>query len=82
MKIRRIKTLPIEIFKTANQLNPNFMKIIFTSKTNSLGNSRNILNRGQVRFASAKCAHIFTNYERSLVIIGVFRHLRIFAKQR
>ena len=35
MKIRRIKTLAIEIFKTANELNFNFMKTIFTSKTNS-----------------------------------------------
>ena len=35
MKIRRIKTLVIEIFKTVNELNPNFMKNIFTSKTNS-----------------------------------------------
>ena len=35
MKIRRIKTLAIEIFKTVNELNLNFMKTIFTSKTNS-----------------------------------------------
>ena len=35
MKIRRIKTLAIEIFKAVNELNPNFMKNIFTSKTNS-----------------------------------------------
>ena len=35
MKIRRIKTLAIEIFKTANEINPNFIKNIFTSKTNS-----------------------------------------------
>ena len=32
LKIRRIKTLAIEIFKTVNELNPNFMKTIFTSK--------------------------------------------------
>ena len=98
MKIGRIKTLAIEIFKNVNELNPNFMKTIFTSKTNSrvrpfdllvknrntekygskslttlepkiwnslpenvkkkhpLANSRNILNRGQVRRESAKCA--------------------------
>ena len=36
MKIRRIKTLAIKIFKTVNKLNPNFMKTIFTSKTNSI----------------------------------------------
>ena len=35
MKIRRIKTLAIEIFKTVNELKPHFMKTIFTSKTNS-----------------------------------------------
>ena len=35
MKIRRIKTLTMEVFKTVNELNPNFMKTIFTSKTNS-----------------------------------------------
>ena len=71
MKIRRIKTLAIEIFKTVNELNSSFMKTIFTSKTNSivrpfdlivknrkdpLANSRNILNRGEVQLASAKCA--------------------------
>ena len=36
MKIRRIRTLAIEIFKTVSKLNPNFMKTIFTSKTNSI----------------------------------------------
>ena len=35
MKIRRTKTLATEIFKTVNKLNPNFMKTIFTFKTNS-----------------------------------------------
>ena len=35
MKIRKIKTLVIEIFKTVNELNSNFMISIFTSKTNS-----------------------------------------------
>ena len=35
MKIKRIKTLAIEIFKTFNELNFNFMKTIFTSKANS-----------------------------------------------
>jgi len=32
MKIKRIKTLATEIFKTINDLNPTFMKNIFTSK--------------------------------------------------
>ena len=35
MKIGRIKTLAIEIFKNVNELNPNLMKTIFTSMTNS-----------------------------------------------
>ena len=34
IKIRRIKSLPTEIFKTVNELNSNFMKTIFTSKKN------------------------------------------------
>ena len=33
MRIRRIKTLAIEIFKTVNELNPNFTKAIFTFET-------------------------------------------------
>ena len=33
MRIRRIKTLAIEIFKTANEVNPNFMKAIFSFET-------------------------------------------------
>ena len=35
MKIRRIKRLAIEIFETVNELNSNFKKTIFRSKTNS-----------------------------------------------
>ena len=35
MKIRRTETFAIGIFKTFNELNPNFMKNIFTSKKNS-----------------------------------------------
>ena len=35
MKIRRTETLAIEMFKTMNELNPHFMKTIFTSKINS-----------------------------------------------
>ena len=36
MKSRRTKTLAIEIFKTINELKSNFMKTIFTPKTNSI----------------------------------------------
>ena len=35
MQIKRIKQLVIEMFKTANNLNPDFMKNIFTSKQNA-----------------------------------------------
>ena len=32
MKIKRLRVLAIEVFKTANNLNPNYMKDIFTPK--------------------------------------------------
>ena len=35
MQIKRIKQLAIEIFKTVNNLNPDFMKNIFTSRQNA-----------------------------------------------
>ena len=35
MKIRRIETLAIKVFKTYNELNPNSIKTMFTSRTNS-----------------------------------------------
>ena len=35
MQIKRIKQLAIEIFKTVDNLNPDFMKNIFTSKQNA-----------------------------------------------
>ena len=35
MKIGRIETLASGIFKTVNELNPNFMKNVFMSKKNS-----------------------------------------------
>ena len=35
MQIKRIKQLAIEIFKTVNNLNLDFMKNIFTSKQNA-----------------------------------------------
>ena len=35
MQIKRIKQLAIEIFKTVNDLNPDFMKNIFTRKQNA-----------------------------------------------
>ena len=35
MQIKRMKQLAIEIFKTVNNLNPDFMKNMFTSKQNA-----------------------------------------------
>ena len=35
MQIKRMKQLAIEIFKTVNNLNPDFMKYMFTSKQNA-----------------------------------------------
>ena len=35
MKSRRFNALATEILKTVNEVNPNFMKNIFTSKTRS-----------------------------------------------
>ena len=35
MQIKTIKQLAIEIFKTVNNLNPDFIKNIFTSKQNA-----------------------------------------------
>ena len=56
MKIRRIKTLAVEIFKPVNELNPNFMKNIFTSKTNSRVRPFDLLvkNRNTEKYGS-KC---------------------------
>ena len=45
MHIRRIKQLAIEIFKTANNLNPDFMKNIFKSKQNARARPRDLLVR-------------------------------------
>ena len=64
MKIRRIKTLVIEIFKTANELNPNFMKTIFTSKTNCRVGLFDLLvkNRNTEKYGS-----------KSLMALGQYR---------
>ena len=54
MKIRRIKTLDIEIFKTINEPNPNFMKTIFTSKINYRARPFDLLvkNRNTEKYGS------------------------------
>ena len=45
MQIKRIKQLAIEIFKTVNNLNPDFMKNIFTSKQNARVRPHDLLTR-------------------------------------
>ena len=45
MQIKRIKQLAIEIFKTANNLNLNFMKNIFGSKQNARVRPHDLLVR-------------------------------------
>ena len=45
MQIKRIKQLAIEIFKTVKNLNPDFMKNIFTSKQNARVSPHDLLVR-------------------------------------
>ena len=61
MQIKRIKQLAIEIFKTVNNLNPDFMKNIFTSKQNARVRPHDLLVRCQ---NTAKCG------DKSLKILG------------
>jgi len=35
MELKRIRTLAIEVFKTINELNPSFMKNVFSAKKNA-----------------------------------------------
>ena len=43
MEIKRLQNLATEIFKTVNNLNPSFMKNIFTSKENARVRTNNIV---------------------------------------
>ena len=54
MKIIRIRKLAIQIFKTVNELSPNFMKTNLTSKTNSRVRPFNLLvkNRNTEKYGS------------------------------
>ena len=45
MHMERMKQLAIEIFKTVNNLNPNFMKYIFTNKQNPRVRPHDLLTR-------------------------------------
>ena len=53
----------------------------YKKKKHPLGNSRNILNHGQVQLASAKCALVFRNYGNSFVVREVYRYFGTFEKQ-
>ena len=44
MEIKRLRNLATEIFKTVNNLNPSFMKDIFTSKENAKVRPNNIVS--------------------------------------
>ena len=45
MKTRRLRTLVAEIFETLNEINPPYMKNIFTPKGNSKVRSNDIINK-------------------------------------
>ena len=46
MQIKRIKQLAVEMFKTVQNLNPDFMKNIFTSKQNARVRPHDLFVRG------------------------------------
>ena len=61
MPIKRMKQLAIEIFKTVNNLNSDFMKNVFTSKENARVRPRDLLVR----------SHNTATYgDKSLKILG------------
>ena len=43
MEIKRLRNLALEIFKTINDLNPSFMKSIFSAKLNARVRPNDIL---------------------------------------
>ena len=45
MEIKRLRTLATEIFKTINNINPSYMKNIFTPKTNAKMRPHDIIVR-------------------------------------
>ena len=61
MEIKRVRNLATEIFKSVNNLNPSFMKNIFTSKENArvrpnnlVAKSHNSATYGNKRFMARK----------------------------
>ena len=61
MEIKRLRNLATEIFKTVNNLNPSFMKNIFTSKENARVRPNNIL---------VKSHNSVTYGDKSLMTLG------------
>ena len=60
IQIKRIKQLAIVIFKTLNNLNPDFMKNIFRSKPNARVPPRDLLVRSHKTVSYGdKCLKIF-----------------------
>ena len=61
MEIKRLKDLALEIFKTMNDLNPSFMKNIFSAKLNARVRPKGIL---------VKARKSTTLGDKSLVTLG------------
>ena len=47
MQIKRVKQLAVEMFKTVQNLNPDFMKNIFTSKQNARVSPHDLIVRSR-----------------------------------
>ena len=61
MEIKRLRILAIEIFKTLNDINPSYMKNIFTKKTNAKIRPNDII----VRHHNTASYH-----DKSLITLG------------
>ena len=61
MEVKRIRTLAIEKFKTVNNMNPSFMKNIFSPKTNAKVRPNNII---------VKAHNSANNGDKSLTTLG------------
>ena len=61
MEIKTLRNFATEVFKTANNLNPSFMKNIFTSKENAKVHSNNLI---------VKSRNSATYGDKSLMTIG------------
>ena len=61
MEIKRVRNLATEVFKTINNINPSFMKSIFTSKENARVRPNNIV---------VKSHNSATYADKSLMTLG------------